>query len=115
MPPAAPTLNGTVGVPGGSSDENWIASDSGNTTQPSASITVDINRFYGALAQDHNITDTAAVHDGPLNSPQFITNALGQQGMASVQIEAYGLGDLGTPAILPCPTNGSGGCSLSGS
>lgn len=114
VPPAAPTLNGTSGVPGESSDENWIASDSGNTTQPSASITVNINRFYGALAQDPSITNTASVQFGSLYQPKFVTNTLGQQGMASVQLEAYGLGDLGTPVIAPCPAGGSTGCTLNG-
>ncbi len=68
-------------------DEDWVTANSSNIfPASSASVTVDINRFYGALSGDEGITGSPQY--GQLAGPLFVENAGGNRGFVSARCRA---------------------------
>jgi len=119
---ASATVGGTSGGTRGyvtppppqvtANDEDWVTANSGNTLPvSSASVTVNINRFYGALQQDLTVTadiNQGSPQYGQLAEPLFVEDAAGNRGFASVQVEAYGVNDQhATVTLDPCQPVGT--------
>jgi pimeloyl-ACP methyl ester carboxylesterase len=95
-------------------DEDWVAANSASTLPASsASVTVDIKRFYGALQQDQPITadvNQGSPEYGQLARPQFVEDASGATNSATLQLEAYGVRGQDGMVTIECQPSAPSQC-----